>query len=78
MLSEGGDPLSVRFIVDTWSQMIATGSGTTAQMVRRDGFVWWTGENLPGPNCTLETGDGQYRVSLNELRSQRARFYCLG
>jgi hypothetical protein len=73
----GGDPLAVRYILDTWSEMIATGSGTTAEMVRHDGFLWWAGRCAPAVNCILDTRDGQYQLTLNEFRSQRARFYCL-
>lgn len=74
----GGVPLTVRYVLDTWSETIATGSGTTAEMVRHDGFLWWAGEGSPACDCTLETDDRKYLVTLNELRSQRARFYCLG
>ena len=75
---QGGVPLAVRYILDTWSETIATGSGTTAEMVRHDGFLWWTGGGAPALNCLLETDGTQYQITLNEFRSQRARFYCLG
>ena len=74
---QGGTPLAVRYVLDTWSEIIATGSGTTAELVRHDGFLWWESATAPALNCMLETGDGQFQVSLNELRSQRARFFCL-
>ena len=72
-----GSPLAVRYVLDTWSEVIATGSGTTAELVRRDGFVWWESGGAPALQCTLETGDGQFQVALNDLRSHRARFFCV-
>lgn len=75
---QGGAMFPVRYILDTWSETIATGSGTTAEMVRHDGFLWWDGGFTPGPKCLLETENQDFQITLNEFRSQRARFYCLG
>lgn len=79
LCANGEVPLAVRFILDTWCETIATGSGTCAEIQRSDGFLWWEGTSFPKPISTLETDQGrQYRVNLYEFRSQRARFYRLG
>jgi hypothetical protein len=75
--ADGGTDLAVRYVLDTWCETIATGSGTSAEMLRSDGFIWWEGVAFPKPACTLETDQDRYRVNLCERRAQRARFYCL-
>jgi hypothetical protein len=79
LLAEGRQPLPVRFVLDTWQETIATGSGTCSEIQRRDGFVWWKGEGLGNPAFTLETADGhRFRVALFDHRSNRAHFCCVG
>jgi len=78
LLGPGESSITVRYALDTWCETIATGSGTVAEMQRSDGFLWSEGSLGSPPICTLRTAEGQqYRVSLVEIRSQRARFYCL-
>ncbi|HEY1262115.1 MAG TPA: hypothetical protein VGF06_01255 [Terriglobales bacterium] len=78
LLADGEPEVPVQYVLDTWTENIPTGSGTWAEMQSRDGVIWWDGSNLPHKACTLETENGQaLRVNLFELRSQRARFYCV-
>jgi len=78
LLIDGAPPVPVRYVIDTWNEAIATGSGTQAQLTRRDGFVWWERVG-PQPNsATLELEDGRrLLVSLTDVRSNRAAFHAV-
>ena len=78
LLSDRSGPLPVRYFLDTWRGTIAAGTRVSAEMQRRDGFIWWYSAALPGSSCLLETEDGnQIRVSLYELNANRAHFLCV-
>jgi hypothetical protein len=78
LLAGDADGLEVHYVLDTWSESIATGSGTFSEIQRRDGFLWWSDPFSPQAICKLETGDGtRLRVNLSQLRSQRAHFHSL-
>ena len=73
----GERSVPVRYIVDTWRQSIATGSGTSSEVKRMDGVLWWE-EVGPQPiRDTLELEDGRtVGVTLFDVRSNRASFHC--
>jgi hypothetical protein len=74
---DGDYVVLVRYVLDTWLQTIATGSGTLSEMRRADGFLWWEKSGSQPATGTLETDDGQkLKVSLFEIRANRASFYC--
>jgi hypothetical protein len=73
----GGPAVPVRYVLDTWLQSIATGSGTQGEMRRSDGFLWWEKSGLQPATATLETEDGRkLNVSLTDIRNNRAAFSC--
>jgi hypothetical protein len=77
-LHKNGDrPVPVRYIVDTWRQSIATGSGTSSEVKRMDGVLWWEKVGPQPMSGTLELEDGRtVGVILFDVRSNRASFHC--
>lgn len=77
LFADSQTPLQVRYALDTWQETIPTGSGTSAQMERRDGFLWSVPGGLEAAHGTLEVESGhKFRVSLFDVLPNRARFYC--
>ena len=55
----GDQPVPVRYIVDTWNQSIATGSGTSSEVKRMDGVLWWEKVGPQPASGTLELEVGR-------------------
>jgi hypothetical protein len=73
----GDQPIPVRYIVDTWNQSIATGSGTSSEVKRMDGVLWLEKVGPQPASGTLELEDGRrVGVTLFDVRSNRASFHC--
>lgn len=69
--------IPVRYVMDTWRQSIATGSGTSSHVHSIDGVLWWEQVELQPVTCVLEIEDGRrFNVTLFGIRSNRASFYC--
>ena len=75
--TNGDRQVPVRYIVDTWKQSIATGSGTSSELMRMDGVLWWEKVGPQPTSGTLELEDGRrVEVALFDVRSNRASFHC--
>lgn len=74
---DGDQPVPVRYIVDTWKQSIATGSGTSSELKRMDGVLWWEKVGPQPTSGILETESGEkLTINLYDIRANRASFYC--